>query len=80
MAETRRKSDRDFKEGAVRLVRETLPTATAHLDAARDAILAFTSFPRKVWRRIWSSNPPDKGTAEHGDPQEDRRGRHLSRP
>jgi putative transposase len=34
-----------------------LPAAAAHLDAARDDILAFTAFPREVWRQIWSNNP-----------------------
>jgi putative transposase len=34
-----------------------LPGAAAHLDAARDDILAFTAFPREVWRQIWSDNP-----------------------
>jgi putative transposase len=32
------------------------PAAAAHLDAARDDILAFTAFPREVWRQIWSNN------------------------
>jgi putative transposase len=34
-----------------------LPAAAAHLDDARDDILAFTAFPREVWRQVWSNNP-----------------------
>jgi len=34
-----------------------LPAAAAHLDAARDDILAFAAFPREIWRQIWSNNP-----------------------
>ena len=34
-----------------------LPQAAAHLDQARDDILAFTAFPREIWRQIWSNNP-----------------------
>ena len=37
-----------------------LPTAAAHLDQARDDILAFTAFPREVWRQIWSNNPQER--------------------
>jgi len=37
-----------------------LPAAAAHLDAARDDILAFTAFPREIWRQIWSNNPQDR--------------------
>jgi transposase-like protein len=33
------------------------PQAAAHLDDARDDILAFTAFPREIWRQIWSNNP-----------------------
>ena len=33
------------------------PQAATHLDEARDDILAFTAFPREVWRQIWSNNP-----------------------
>jgi putative transposase len=51
--------------------------AAAHLDEARDDILAFTPFPREVWRQIWSNNP---GAPEQGNPQADRRGRHLPEP
>lgn len=36
------------------------PAAAAHLDDARDDILAFTAFPREVWRQIWSSNPQER--------------------
>jgi len=37
-----------------------LPAAAAHLDDARDDILAFTAFPREVWRQIWSNNPQER--------------------
>jgi putative transposase len=37
-----------------------LPAAAAHLDEARDDILAFTAFPREVWRQIWSNNPQER--------------------
>jgi putative transposase len=36
------------------------PQAAAHLDEARDDILAFTIFPREVWRQIWSNNPQER--------------------
>jgi len=37
-----------------------LPQAAAHLDEARDDILAFTAFPREIWRQIWSNNPQER--------------------
>jgi putative transposase len=37
-----------------------LPAAAAHLGEARDDILAFTAFPREVWRQIWSNNPQER--------------------
>ena len=37
--------------------RPSCPAAAAHLDEARDDILAFTAFPREVWRQIWSQQP-----------------------
>jgi transposase-like protein len=37
-----------------------LPQAAAHLDDARDDILAFTGFPREIWRQIWSNNPQER--------------------
>ena len=36
------------------------PAAASHLDEARDDILAFTAFPREVWRQIWSNNPQER--------------------
>jgi putative transposase len=44
----------------VRALEAKLPQASAHLDAARDDILAFTAFPREVWRQIWSNNPQER--------------------
>ena len=32
----------------------------AHLDAARADILAFTAFPKAIWRQIWSNNPQER--------------------
>jgi transposase-like protein len=39
---------------------EKLPAVAAHLDAARTDILAFTAFPKAVWRQIWSNNPQER--------------------
>ncbi len=37
-----------------------LPRSFEHLDAARDEILAFTVFPKEIWRQIWSNNPNER--------------------
>ncbi|MGV1010708.1 MAG: IS256 family transposase [Dermatophilaceae bacterium] len=37
-----------------------LPQVVEHLDAARADVLAFTSFPKEVWRQIWSNNPNER--------------------
>jgi len=31
-----------------------------HLENARADILAFTAFPKEVWRQIWSNNPNER--------------------
>jgi transposase-like protein len=33
------------------------PAASEHLEAARADLLAFTGFPRELWRQVWSNNP-----------------------
>jgi putative transposase len=37
-----------------------IPKAFTHLDAARADILAFTVFPKELWRQIWSNNPNER--------------------
>ena len=37
-----------------------LPAVHDHLDRARADVLAFTAFPREVWRQIWSNNPNER--------------------
>jgi putative transposase len=37
-----------------------LPAVAAHLDAARPDILAFTAYPKAIWRQIWSNNPQER--------------------
>jgi putative transposase len=39
---------------------EKFPAAAQHLDAARADLLAFTVFPRELWRQIWSNNPQER--------------------
>jgi transposase-like protein len=39
---------------------DKLPAVAEHLDAARADILAFTSFPKAIWRQIWSNNPQER--------------------
>jgi transposase-like protein len=41
-------------------ISDTLPTVAAHLDGARTDILAFTAFPKAIWRQIWSNNPQER--------------------
>ena len=36
---------------------EKLPAVAEHLEGARADIVAFTAFPKEIWRQIWSKNP-----------------------
>jgi len=36
---------------------EKLPKVAAHLQDNRADVLAFTEFPKELWRQIWSNNP-----------------------
>jgi transposase-like protein len=39
---------------------QKLPDVAGHLDDARADILAFTAFPKAIWRQIWSNNPQER--------------------
>ena len=39
---------------------DKLPGVAEHLDQARADILAFTGFPKAIWRQIWSNNPQER--------------------
>lgn len=39
---------------------EKLPAVAEHLEQARTDILAFTAFPKEIWRQIWSNNPNER--------------------
>jgi putative transposase len=34
--------------------------AAEHLESARADLLAFTTYPRQIWRQIWSNNPQER--------------------
>jgi putative transposase len=44
----------------VEALTDKLPHVAAHLDEARADILAFTAFPKAIWRQIWSNNPQER--------------------
>jgi putative transposase len=39
---------------------DKLPKVADHLEDARPDLLAFTSFPKQIWRQIWSNNPQER--------------------
>jgi transposase-like protein len=41
-------------------VADKLPAVHAHLDCARADLLAFTAFPKAIWRQLWSNNPNER--------------------
>jgi len=47
-------------ERVITTIEAKFPAAAEHLDAARGDLLAFTGFPREVWRQIWSNNPQER--------------------
>ncbi|MFI0797287.1 IS256 family transposase [Micromonospora rubida] len=44
----------------VTTIEARFPAAADHLADAREDLLAFTGFPREIWRQIWSNNPQER--------------------
>ena len=44
----------------VEAVTDKLPKVADHLETARADVLAFTAFPKEIWRQIWSNNPNER--------------------
>ena len=56
----RRRGARPVRPDPRRPGRQTAQPSPQHLDAARADILAFTAFPKAIWRQIWSNNPQER--------------------
>src|SRR3954467_1281149 len=39
---------------------DKLPRVGEHLEQARADVLAFTAFPKEIWRQLWSNNPNER--------------------
>ncbi len=48
----------------VRMLDRSHPKVAEMLSDARDDLLAFTGFPQKHWRQIWSTNPLERVNKE----------------
>src|ERR1700748_2867803 len=44
---------------------DKLPKVAEHLEKARADVLAFTAFPKQIWRQIWSNNPQERLNKEN---------------
>jgi putative transposase len=44
----------------VEAIADKLPKVADHLETARADLLAFTAFPKEIWRQIWSNNPNER--------------------
>lgn len=44
----------------INALQEKLPKVADHLEAARHDVLAFTPFPKGLWRQVWSNNPQER--------------------
>ena len=44
----------------VNALADKLSAVAAHLEEARTDILAFTAYPKELWRQIWSNNPNER--------------------
>jgi putative transposase len=44
----------------IEAINTKLPAVAEHLATARADVLAFTSFPKELWRQIWSNNPQER--------------------
>ncbi|MGN6199645.1 IS256 family transposase [Humibacter sp.] len=55
-----KKSVHDQFDKVLDALEHKLPRSFEHLEAAREEILAFTAFPKSIWRQIWSNNPNER--------------------
>ena len=46
-----------------RMLQRSHPKVAQMLEDAKEDLLAFTGFPQKHWRQIWSTNPLERGTS-----------------
>ena len=53
-------SVREQYDRVVEAITTKYPDAGAHLDDAREDLLAFAAFPHEIWRQVWSNNPQER--------------------